>query len=289
MGVRRQLASPLGAALALLAAALFFGGGAGDGSVAWLGAAAVVLAAGFRFAALRRRGDADAVRLVYVGLAWFLVSLLPLVTLEVDLNNANGERLMFLSTVGLALMLPGLIELRPSRRRVAAGAGAAIALLGLSLLSAYDWVVARRLATRVVGSALTLAPGAGQLVLLDAPENYRSAHVFTGDLDGPLSRAGRSDLLSSVCSQTFVWRESGGAISFDTQSGGSFDGHATWSAPFDVPVLRSSTPLAPTCSFARLPGPRRVGLALRVRVTMTPASGSAVLAYFDGRDLKRCC
>jgi hypothetical protein len=44
MGVARQLLSPLGVALALIAAALFFGGSAGDGSIPWLGAAAVAAA-----------------------------------------------------------------------------------------------------------------------------------------------------------------------------------------------------------------------------------------------------
>lgn len=44
MGVTRQLLSPLGAALALIGAALFFGGSAGSGSIPWLGGAAVVAA-----------------------------------------------------------------------------------------------------------------------------------------------------------------------------------------------------------------------------------------------------
>src|SRR5579862_1229768 len=44
MGAARQLLSPLGLALTLIGAALFFGGSAGGGSILWLGAAAVALA-----------------------------------------------------------------------------------------------------------------------------------------------------------------------------------------------------------------------------------------------------
>ena len=44
MAVTRQLLSPLGAALALVGAALFFGGGSGSGSLPWLGGAAVAVA-----------------------------------------------------------------------------------------------------------------------------------------------------------------------------------------------------------------------------------------------------
>src|SRR4051812_12222515 len=45
MRARRQLLSPLAPALALIAAALFFGGGPGDGSLPWLGGAAIVVVA----------------------------------------------------------------------------------------------------------------------------------------------------------------------------------------------------------------------------------------------------
>ena len=44
MAVARQLLSPLGAALALSAAVLFFGGGSGSGSIPWIGGAAVAVA-----------------------------------------------------------------------------------------------------------------------------------------------------------------------------------------------------------------------------------------------------
>ena len=53
MAVIRELRSPLGVALALIAAVLFFGGGSGSGSLTWIGGAAVVvlvvLVAGYGF------------------------------------------------------------------------------------------------------------------------------------------------------------------------------------------------------------------------------------------------
>ncbi len=66
MAVTRQLLSPLGAALALTGAALFFGGAAGNGSIPWLGAAAIAVAVWLAATREAPRG---------------LVALLPLVAL----------------------------------------------------------------------------------------------------------------------------------------------------------------------------------------------------------------
>jgi hypothetical protein len=66
MRAARELWSPLGAALALTAAVLFFGGASGNSTLPWIGGAAILLAAAF--AATR-------------GLPTGIVTLLPLVAL----------------------------------------------------------------------------------------------------------------------------------------------------------------------------------------------------------------
>src|SRR5438477_5605664 len=47
MRAARELWSPLGAALVLSAAALFFGGGSGNSTLPWIGGAAILVAAAF--------------------------------------------------------------------------------------------------------------------------------------------------------------------------------------------------------------------------------------------------
>jgi hypothetical protein len=68
MRAARELWSPLGAALALTAAVLFFGGGSGNSTLPWIGGAAIIAAAAF--AATR-------------GLPPGIVTLLPLVALAI--------------------------------------------------------------------------------------------------------------------------------------------------------------------------------------------------------------
>src|SRR5439155_1065135 len=50
----------------------------------------------------RMRRQTGALLVVATGIAWFAVSALPSLNIAVDLNNANGERLIFLPSVGLA-------------------------------------------------------------------------------------------------------------------------------------------------------------------------------------------
>src|SRR5205823_2737824 len=63
----------------------------------------VLVAIGWRAWVLHSRGERERLRIVLLGALWFLIGLLPVLNLAVDLNNANGERLLFLSSVGLAL------------------------------------------------------------------------------------------------------------------------------------------------------------------------------------------
>jgi hypothetical protein len=229
---------------------------------------------------LRSRGRA----LVWLGLAWFGVSILPLLNLAVDLNNSNGERLMLLASVGLALALAGLVD---GRAPVAVSAALAVGL-ALSVYDSFDWIQAGRISERVVAQAQRLTPPGNELVLLAAPENYRTAHAFTGgDLGSALSDREPS-LPTAICTHVIVRDERRGAVRFRALDG-RYRGEASWAAPFDFPVLRPTAPLTGDCTYSRVRDDSgRPGLGLLVDVTPTPRA-PATLVYYDGRDLRPCC
>jgi len=251
---------------------------------------ALVALAVWRVLVLRRRDATSDLRLVAIGVAWFVVALLPLLSLPVDLNNANGERNLLLASVGLALSLAGLVPV-PTRPLGTAAVGAALALmLALSLYSSFDWIEAGRLTQRLAPAAEALAPPGGELVLLSAPEGYRTAHVFTGgDLSEVLGYRGSTGFSTAICVPVELRGSRAGAIRF-SREGGSYSGTTGWSAPFDFPVLHSAAGLTGECAYSRLAGgPQPRGLGLRASAQPTPSRQPLVFAYFDGHDFKRCC
>jgi hypothetical protein len=250
---------------------------------------AALLLTGWRLLVLRRRGASADLRLVGIGAAWFVVSLLPLLSLPVDLNNANGERNLLLPSVGLALALAGLITV-PRRLSAAAAVGVAlVALAGLSAYDSFDWVEAGRLSDRLVPAAEALAPQGGELVILSAPEGYRTAHVLLGgDLSSAMAYRGSTGFTTAFCAPVELRAVRSGQIRFE-QSGASYRGTTTWAAPFDFPVLHSAAGLTGECSYSRLPGPKATGMGLRALLTPSPSRAPVAIAYFDGHDFKRCC
>jgi hypothetical protein len=240
----------------------------------------LALMALFVWALLRTGGR----RTAWIGLAWFAVALLPGANVAVDVNNSLGERLLFLPSVGLAIAFAAVI---PSRRVWPLALAGAVAL-ALSVLAARDWVTAGRIAHRTIPQAARLGPqGGGELMLLTTVEAYRSASVLptSNTLDAALARIGRRDLRTSFCSQLYV-RDQRPVVQV-TGTGGRFEVRTTWSAPFDVPVTRRAEALNLDCSYVRANGSHwPIGLTREVTITASPPSG-AVLAYFDGRDLRR--
>lgn len=223
-------------------------------------------------------------RAAWIGLAWFGIALLPGANVAVDLNNSLGERLLFLPSVGLAIAVAAIL---PSRRLWPLALAGCVAL-ALSVLAARDWITAGRIANRVVAQAALLGPHGRELMLLTAPEAYRSASVLptSNTLDAALVRAGRRDTQTAFCSQVYV-RDQGADEIRIRRSGNDFRAHATWGAPFDVPVTRRSQALNLGCSYARADASHwPLGLTRELRIAAAPPFGS-VLAYFDGRDLRR--
>jgi hypothetical protein len=241
----------------------------------------------WRLWTLRRRNERRALLVAAVGLGWFAICAIPSLNIAVDLNTSNGERLLFLPSVGLALMLPVLLPRGPVWALLLAALAAAL----LSLGSAVNWLEAGRISSRVVNEATRLGPRNGELIMLTTPLTYRSAIVFTGaDIDDAVAQAGRSDLATAFCIPVHVRSQGSGEIHVRPLSNGSYEARASWAAPFDFPVLRAVTPLHADCSFSRggpstfPPGLRRLAEAFP-----HPARRPVVLAYFDGRGLRRCC
>jgi hypothetical protein len=237
----------------------------------------------WRLYALRGRRR---LRVAAVGLAWFAVCALPSLNIAVDLNTSNGERLLFLPSVGLALVVGAVVP----TTRLGPLVLPALACAALAFGSALSWLEAGRISARVVDEAARLGPRNGELIVLTAPLTYKSAIVFTGaDLDDAVAQAGRPDLSTAFCIPVHLRHEGAGEITVLPTSKG-YEARASWGSPFDFPVLRPVTPLDPDCSFARggpsafPPGLRRLAIA-----EPHPSRPRVRLVYFDGRDLRPCC
>ncbi len=245
-----------------------------------------IAAIGFVFFAarsLRRRGERERLRLAAAGGIWFGIALLPALNLAVDLNTANGERLLFLPSVGLALAFGALVPVRSTATLVSL-VGAGLGALALSMLSAQTWNPAGDMAQRVVAQAAALGPPNGELVALTVPEEYRTAHVFPGEtLAVALQRAGRTDLRVAPCVPVISRTQTGGAVRVARRADGGFDVHTTWDTPIDIPVLRDPTPVAADCVWDA-PSGWPPGIALSATAHSTPARQPAAVGYFDGRD-----
>jgi hypothetical protein len=231
------------------------------------------------------RVDRARQRVALAGAAWFAVAILPSLNVAVDLNTANGERLLFLPSVGIALVAAALLaDIRPAWPLVLVAAGAAALCLGV----AWDYVVAGRIADRVVDRAVAYGPEQGQLVLLTVPLTYRNALVFSGgDFDAAVARAGKPGLSTIFCIPVHVRDLARNQVTLRREDG-VYRARTTWGAPFDFPVLRSAFPLNVGCSYSR-GGPRRWPPGLRTLAVAEPRvpSPPAVYAYFDGDELRR--
>ena len=247
---------------------------------------AVLALAGWGVWALIRSGDRLRLRIFSVGVAWVVVSFLPLYNSAVNLNTAEGERLLLLPSVGLLLAAVALI---PPRLRLTPARIAGPVVLGgaLCLLSAQSYVEATHIADRVVAEAQRLAPARGQLLLLSFPEAYRNADLLASGLQAALGQSGHGAVHVIQCLPVLVRSTESNQTAFVGLSDGSFAGTTTWAAPF---VFRQSQAAADQCSYTRTSsGP--IGLGLSGNAVPPPSvvsSSSAVVVYFDGSDLRAC-
>jgi len=248
--------------------------------------ALVLTALAWRVWALHRRGERDRLRIVVLGAVWFAIGLLPVLNLAVDLNNANGERLLFLSSIGLALAFAALVELN----RIWLLGVAGVIALGLCLSSAQNWVVAGQTAERVARQAIAIAPKSSELILLTSPESYRTAHVYpSGGMDQAVAYFGRPDLRTGFCLPMEIRFQRTNQVRVMRRADGTWDAKSTWNAPFDFPVLRHPSPLGSECGYDRGSGSHwPPGLGLRGRAFPHPTHRRPVeFAFFDGRNVVR--
>ena len=245
--------------------------------------AAVALVLGV---ALWRTGGARR-RVALAGLAWFAIALLPVLGLPLDLNNANGERLMLLPSVGLAVFVGALVPDRPRLRTGAALGAAAVLLAVLCLDTARNWQRAGEIAERVAGQAAELAGRDGRLLVVTLPDSYRSARVFTNSFDVAVARAGAPGARLSWCVPVLVRHERAGVIRVRARGAAQLLATTGWDGPFDFPVFRDPGPLVPGCSYAKAAS-SETAPGLRLSALARPEGGfrTARVAYFDGRNLR---
>ncbi len=164
MRLVRELRSPLAPALALMAGAIFFGGGAGDSSLPWLGGAALLVALGL----LATRTPPNGLR-VLVPLALLAVWCLASVewSIEPDRSWSYGNRLL----VYLAFALVGALLGVESQR------------LMLGLCALLGAVCAWSLLGKVFPF---LYEDYGRIARLRGPVGYWNSLALLGDIALPL-------------------------------------------------------------------------------------------------------
>ena len=255
----------------------------------------VLLALAWQLLALARRGEHRRVRVALAGLAWFVLSLAPVARLAVDLNTSNGERFLYVGSVGLAVAFAALVgpELRGWRRPLATAAVLAGVLAGvsLSLWSATNWIPAGNLAQRLVDRASELleSEDADQIVLLSVPANLRTAHVHLGfSLRFAIEDEHRPDVLITTCAPLHVSSTGADDVYFTSEEG-SFFGTAEGGSSFDFPVRRAPA-ARPFCTYQRPDGTAsRWGIERHALVVPGQGAPTWVIAYFDGENLVACC
>ena len=220
-----------------------------------------------------RRLDPDRRRLAVAGLAMFAIALVPVVAEPMDLNNASGERLLLIPSVGLALVVATLV-------RVRVAVALAPLLLGLSLLAAFNWERAGSLADQTVSDVASLVPPGTGITLLSTPDGYRNAHVFPNSLDLAVRRQRPRTGAVSVCAPVLVTSVDSGSIRFGPRGPGAYRGQARDKARFDFPVLGSEALSRAGCEVVRVPGAKE-SIGLDRAADVIPAPGLPI-AFFDG-------
>ncbi len=138
-----------------------------------------IAAAMLRIAWLRRSPVA-----LFPGLA-FLITLLPVLPLEVSMVEPQGERFVYLPSAFGAMLIMMMLNAATSRvgdvlRRVLSVSLCAvnfIALIGVSQTFAEAGLLSEQV-TASIGSNLAGTPANGKVFVLNAPDTYRGVYVF---------------------------------------------------------------------------------------------------------------
>jgi hypothetical protein len=236
-------------------------------SVVLVGACVWVIYRGYR------AGKRQPVGLALRGLAWFLIALLPALNQPLNLNTANGDRLLLLPSVGLAITV------------------AAVMTSGVAcLVAANTWRLAGRESRQLVGQLVHLAPPHSHVVMLTYPTEYRSAHLYPDALQEAVQASGRPDVTVTTCAPVQVLRLLPDQVSLHRSPTGEWLGVTTPAVPFNVSVFgHGVTSGSASCAVATAPGNVSSVLGTVSRVIIHPPAtlGSVTrLLYFDGRDVR---
>jgi hypothetical protein len=255
-------------------------------------AAAVILLALGAYVGWRARAEVTG-RLAVAGIAWFLVSLVPVLNQPLNLNTRNGDRLLLLPSVGLAVAAGALVA-RARHRTVVSAWIVVAALCAVScVLNALDWRTAGRESRRILAEIHRVAPAGATVVALSFPTDYRAAHLYPDGLEVAIQETGNPHLSLTGCMPAQPLSIRPRQVSFTLLPAGLWFGQATTHTPFEVPVLGSAVPpSSATCLSGKAPGQpaATVGTALTAFVAPSPVStgaGARVVIYFDGRDMVR--
>lgn len=245
--------------------------------VLWLAAAVVV--------GIVARRHPDRRRLIWSGLAWAAISLVPTLNLVIDLDTSNGERFFFLPSVGLAIVAAAITPDRVTWRQLASISALAAVFLGVTIDSSLNWQRGSTLASKVIDEVTADARGPGEVLLLTAPETYRNARVVTPGLDAAVAlNGGRARV--AWCANLELRSPGAGQVTFRPLGSDQYVGETRGSARFGFPIDHAGrVQLTRDCSFGRGPTPPRYGAATSVHVRLEPAAQPVHRVYFDGERL----
>jgi hypothetical protein len=251
--------------------------------------AALLLGAG-AYVGWRARTEVTG-RLAVAGIAWFLLALVPVLNQPLNLNTRNGDRLLLLPSIGLAIAAGALIA--RARRRTVVGAWVVVAALCAvsCVLNALDWRTAGTESRRILAEIDRMATPGANLVALSFPTDYRAAHLYPDGLEVAVQETGHPDVTLTGCMPAQPLGIRPHQVSFTALPAGLWFGQATTLTPFEVPVLGSAAPPSSgACLSGQAPGQPQetLGTALTAFVAPSPPTASIpVVMYFDGRDMIR--
>jgi hypothetical protein len=225
-------------------------------------------------------------RVLFAGLAFAVVALLPTLNVAVNLNTATDERFLFLPSVGLAIALAGGLPPKLGPKTLASLGLIAAVFLGFSIDGSLNWQRGSVFAARLANQVTQLAQAKGELLLLSAPETYRNSSLLTPGLDAAVALQGGQARVA-WCSVVDVRKIEAHQVAFDSNGPMTYVGTTLGSARFHFPLGGASAPapLTPDCTYG--PGPKvpHLGSAASVTVRPLPAARPARLAFFDGKNI----
>jgi hypothetical protein len=141
-------------------------------------------------AAYRHKGSRADIRPVLFGIAWFVLSLLPVINLKVNPDSLAGTRLYYMPAAGLmiaigAAIAPSVFKAPPDRLKAGLLAILIVAMGMFAYLDGGPWNTAYRIAAYVPKRIKELAPDpprGSHIFIIGDMDNFRGAFLFRNGL-----------------------------------------------------------------------------------------------------------